>query len=139
MKKLVFIAALGLGISSPSWSADTTSFTANLVDAGTMDTIFAQSAQETQLARRGGGHRGGHRGGHHHHRSRGRHGRRGDWVGPAVGGVIVGAIIANQASSASRSSSRHEAAKRRCAEQYRSYDWRSETYVTYGGQVRSCP
>lgn len=88
-----------------------------------------------------------------------RHGG-GNWVGPAVGGAILGAIIANQAQS--RPAYREEViyreapvyrevpvyrddrgdyrdAKRRCASRYRSYDWRSETYVGYDGVVRSCP
>jgi hypothetical protein len=155
MKKLIFIAALGLGISSPAWSAGTSSLTANLVDAKTMDAIFAKSTQETQLARRGGGRGWGGRG-HHGYRGYGHRGgyyRGGNWVGPAVGGALIGAIIANQAYSAPRyreevvyrevpvyrDAGRNDAAKRRCAAKYRSYDWRSETYVTYGGEVRSCP
>lgn len=137
MKTKFLVAALvSLGVSLPAWSADTASLRANLVDAKTMDALFAQSTKETQLARRGGR---SVRGGRSY--SRPRHGSSrssNSWVAPAVGGAIIGAIIANQASSASRSSS-HEAAKRRCAEKYRSYDWRSETYVTYDGRVRSCP
>lgn len=79
----------------------------------------------------------------------------GDWVAPLVGGAIVGAVIANQAQSRPREEviyrevpvyreERYDRydyrdAKRRCAARYRSYDWRSETYVGYDGRVRSCP
>lgn len=76
----------------------------------------------------------------------------GDWVGPAVGGAILGAVIANQAQSRPREEviyrevpvyrddrGDYRDAKRRCAARYRSYDWRSETYVGYDGRVRSCP
>lgn len=78
--------------------------------------------------------------------------RRG-WVAPLVGGAIVGAVIANQAKSAPREEviyreepvyrergrGDYRESKRRCAARYRSYDWRSETYVGYDGRVRSCP
>lgn len=30
-------------------------------------------------------------------------------------------------------------AKRKCARRFRSFDWYSGTYVTYGGRVRLCP
>lgn len=30
-------------------------------------------------------------------------------------------------------------AKRKCARRYKSFDWHSGTYVTYGGRVRVCP
>ena len=34
--------------------------------------------------------------------------------------------------------SRYIAAKRRCANRYRSYDWDSDTYTTYGGRKKVC-
>lgn len=155
-------ATLGLGLGQSAFADSGVSLTTNLVDAKTMDSIFATSAKETQLARRGGG--GGGWGGRHggYHGGGGRHGgyrgghrggyyRGNNWVGPAIGGAVLGAIIANQASS--RPVYREEviyrevpvyrdggdAAKRRCAAKYKSYDWRSETYVTYDGRVKSCP
>ena len=167
MRHSVFFAAtlgLGFGLSQPVFAGLATNhLAANLVDAKTMDSIVAKSTQETQLARRDGhggrGDRGGRHGGHggrgdwggRHGGHRGGHYRRNDWVGPAVGGAILGAIIANQASSRPYREEviyrevpvyredGYAAAKRRCAAKYKSYDWRSETYVTYGGQVRSCP
>lgn len=157
MKTFAYVVALvGLGISSPSWSADNPSLTANLVDAKAMDAIFANSAKETRLAHRHGGWGGGRHGGWGGHRGyahRGGYYRGGDWVGPAVGGALLGAIIANQAYSAPRyreeviyrevpvyrDGGSGDAAKRRCAAKYRSYDWRSETYVGYDGRVRTCP
>lgn len=93
------------------------------LDVAHMDAVFKQSRQEIQLARR---------------HSRGR------WVAPLVAGAVIGAMIANQSSASPNYRPRHggdgyPAAKRRCASEYRSYDWKSDTFVTYGGVVKLCP
>jgi hypothetical protein len=66
------------------------------------------------------------------------HGRRNHWVAPALVGVLVGAAIASQ-STGRRHHSGYQAAKRRCDRNYRSYDWDSDTFVTYSGKVKLCP
>lgn len=83
---------------------------------------------------RGWRHRGYHNRGRWHGR---RHYRRdrGAAVAAGVAGLAVGAIIAGSAARAERAGP----SKRWCAERYRSYDWRSETYVGNDGRRRACP
>lgn len=82
-----------------------------------------------------------------HHNNRRYHDRRGDWDGDdwdgagvglgILGGIAVAAIgsaiINNNAQPTYRDD--HVA---RCSARYRSYDPRTDTYVTYGGEVRRC-
>lgn len=101
-----------------------------------MDQIVAESSRELRLA-----HKRHRRDGRRHSR---RYSRRNNWVGPAVAGVILGAIIANETSKPRRHYRNYDrrdyrAAKRRCDDKYRSYDWDSDTFVTYGGKVKLCP
>jgi hypothetical protein len=82
----------------------------------------------------GGGYRGGH--GHGGGGYRGGHGYGGGDDGGAVaagviGGLLLGAIIANEAQ-------RGQSANY-CAQRYRSYDWRSGTFVGRDGRRYRCP
>jgi hypothetical protein len=52
-----------------------------------------------------------------------------------IGGIIIGVIIAE----AIREGRATEAAMDRCAARFRSFDRRTGTYITYGGEVRICP
>ncbi|MBU2583677.1 MAG: BA14K family protein [Alphaproteobacteria bacterium] len=54
-------------------------------------------------------------------------------IGIGIGIGIV-AIIAKHAAH-----SEFQAAMRRCARDYRSFDWETGTYITYSGDVRLCP
>ena len=62
--------------------------------------------------------------------------RRGIHRGIEIGvGIAILAIIAAEAAR----SDGYDRAMRRCARDYRSFDWETGTYVTYGGRVRLCP
>ncbi|WP_020180742.1 BA14K family protein [Methylopila sp. M107] len=78
--------------------------------------------------------RGGRHHGRRHYHRRGR-GGRGAAVAAGVAGLAVGAMIAGSAARAENRSS----AKQWCADRYRSYDWRSETFVGNDGRRRACP
>ncbi|KUO53908.1 MAG: hypothetical protein APF80_17110 [Alphaproteobacteria bacterium BRH_c36] len=54
-------------------------------------------------------------------------------IGVAIGIGIIALIARESANSA------FQAAMRRCARDYRSFDWETGTYVTYGGDIRLCP
>jgi len=56
---------------------------------------------------------------------------RGIGIGVGIG---ILAIIARESANAE-----FQSAMRRCARDYRSFDWDTGTYVSYGGQVRLCP
>lgn len=70
-----------------------------------------------------------------------------------IGGAIVGGLLGHAVSRDRRgyyeepAPRRHRrgrgrgyrAAKRDCADRYRSYDWGSDTFVTYGGVEKLCP
>jgi hypothetical protein len=106
----------------------------NLVDSASMDRIVTHSSQEIRLAQRH--HHPGRGSGRHHS---GRHSRH-NWVAPLVAGALIGAIIANSNSQPQFSGKgAYRSAKRRCARDYRSYDWDSDTFVTYSGVVKLCP
>jgi uncharacterized protein YcfJ len=133
---LIFLSAVGLAGSAAA--------APELVGIRAMDRIVAQSSQEIRLADRRHDRYDRHdrynrydRHGHSHRR------HRNDWIGPVVAGALIGAIIANQNSTVSRhrqhGGDSYRDAKRRCASDYRSYDWESDTYVTYGGTVKLCP
>ncbi|HVI27664.1 BA14K family protein [Hansschlegelia sp.] len=112
----------------------------------------------------GGGHRGwhggGHRGGHRGHWNRGwnggtnygyrryrghryyggrryyyghryRHRHSGYW-GAGIAGLALGAAIASSARPRYRT-------KSWCASRYRSYNWRTETFIGRGGRLYRCP
>ena len=78
----------------------------------------------------------------HRRRSRRRY-RRGLAIG--AGALILGAIIASEAAKADRRRGRrynrrgYRARKRDCARDYRSFDWETETIITYGGDEILCP
>jgi hypothetical protein len=76
--------------------------------------------------RRGRGHR------HHRRRHRG-----GDGWGAAgiIGAIVAGTIIA----AAIQEGRADERDMERCAEEYRSFDWETGTYITYDGEERICP
>jgi len=53
----------------------------------------------------------------------------------AIGvGIAILGIIAEEAARGN-----YENAMRRCARDYRSFEWETGTYITYGGRVRLCP
>lgn len=54
-------------------------------------------------------------------------------IGIGIGIGIIALIARESANSA------FQAAMRRCARDYRSFDWETGTYVTYDGDVRLCP
>ena len=67
--------------------------------------------------------------------------------GAIVGGVVSGIIVNERNKSRYRREPRYyrgggggyQGAKRRCANRYRSYSWRTDTFVTYGGVEKLCP
>jgi hypothetical protein len=65
-----------------------------------------------------------------------KHHHRGHYKGVEIGiGIAILGLLAAEAAK----SSGYNKAMRRCARKYRSFDWESGTYVTYGGKVRLCP
>ncbi|MBI1383946.1 MAG: hypothetical protein GC150_03425 [Rhizobiales bacterium] len=83
---------------------------------------------------------------------RGRNFRRGLAIG--VGALVLGTIIANEAARSRahayddydyRPRPRHRGRdyylyqKERCAAEFRSFDWETETYITYSGYEKRCP
>jgi hypothetical protein len=54
-------------------------------------------------------------------------------IGLGIGAAVVGAAIASSAARSDRG------AMQRCADTYRSFDWNSGTYTTYGGETVVCP
>ena len=75
-------------------------------------------------------------------RRRGRRNRaRNIGRGIAIGAAIIGgAIILNQASrSRARSRDGYRVAQDGCAADFKSYSYRTDTYVTYGGVEKLCP
>lgn len=72
-----------------------------------------------------------------------RHWRRDRWsrgVGPFLGGLATGAIIGGAARGyGSGTAGVGSDAYARCSERFRSFDPRTGTYTTYGGETRVCP
>ncbi len=115
----------------------------------------AESPPVTLVQYRGRGYYGG--GGGYY---RGGYGRYyGGWRGPAIGlgvssAIVAGAIIANQAYRPRRGYYYDTYAydgpyyypagytgdpRKICADHFRSFEWRSGYYTTYGGERRLCP
>lgn len=76
-----------------------------------------------------------HYGGRRYYYDRGRRGHGGA-VAAGVAGFALGAIAAGAANSGPRTATRSQ---QWCANRYKSYDWRSGTYMTYSGVRRACP
>lgn len=97
---------------------------------------YAAHEADPNVIKVGRRHRGwhGHRHHRHHRHHHHRHHRHG-WGSAAaiVGGVVAGALIADAARGASYSD------VERCEATYRSFDRRTGTYTTYGGETRVCP
>jgi hypothetical protein len=74
-----------------------------------------------------------HRRGRHHHHRRGGGGGRG--AAALVGGIIAGAIIAGAISEGRASDGDVE----RCEDEFRSFNPRTGTYITYEGDEVVCP
>lgn len=69
-------------------------------------------------------------------------GRRRNFIlGAIIGGVVAHQLTKNSHAAPRRSYSGdgYQAAKNRCARKYRSYNWRSDTFVTYSGVRKLCP
>ncbi|MEO5342740.1 MAG: BA14K family protein [Gammaproteobacteria bacterium SHHR-1] len=128
IKPLLFGAALlaaGSVQAQPRW-----------LDQAQRDGVFHSSRQEIQQVRH---HRRPHRYSPQQAPRRSSHRGR-NIVVPLVAGALIGAIIANHNSQPSYSGKGgYKSAKRRCDRDYRSYDWESDTFVTYGGVVKLCP
>lgn len=109
-------------------------------DLALMDQVVNSSRGEIQLARRG---------------------RNAALIGGLVAGALItGAVMSNERREERRpqyyerpqyerrnyyydrgyrGDGGYQAAKRRCANTYRSYDWRTDTIITYEGYERLCP
>lgn len=108
---------------------------------GAMQDLQKNSATVQKVDRRGRGwrrHEGrgwgkrGWRGSRRHHR---RYRRDNDFnPGVAIGLGILGAIIAN-----GHSESYARSAMQRCDNRFRSFEWDTGYYTTYGGDKRLCP
>ena len=103
----------------------------------------AKSNKGVKVAGRGRRYKGfrGHRGyrGYRSSRRRGRRNRNiGRGIAIGIGALILGTIIANEAARAHNRGG-YNAVRRRCARDFRSYDWETDTIVGYDGAVRICP
>ena len=75
------------------------------------------------------------RSGQRYRRYRRRHKYRNVQRDIAIGvGIAILGIIIEEAARGD-----YENAMRRCARDYRSFEWETGTYITYGGRVRLCP
>ena len=132
--KLMSIAAAALAISVASAEA------APMISSPTATTTESEGAAVTTVQYRG-------------------HGWGGGWRGPGIGlgigaGIVAGAIIADRA-YAPRRGYYYDSAdydgpyyapegysgdrRRLCAQNFRSFEWRTGMYTTYGGERRVCP
>jgi hypothetical protein len=103
-----------------------------MAQGAAMADLQKNSATVQKVDRRGRGWKGRH--------GR-RHGRRGhrrhdnDWnPGVAIGLGILGALIAE-----GHSESYARSAMQRCDDRFRSFEWDTGEYTTYGGEKRLCP
>lgn len=132
-------AVAGLAETAPRAQAAEATSSPRTVDAVRQNALAAMNSDELQEVRWRGkrGWRGGHRwrNGRWHGRRHYRRGRGNAAVAAGVAGLAAGAIIAGSAARAHRSGP----SKRWCANRYRSYDWRSGTYLGYDGARHACP
>lgn len=141
--KSLLASVLVLGLAG--FGSATSASAAPAAGLKSMNSAAAQEANSNliKVGRRhhrahGHRHRGwrGHRGWqrhsfrHRHHRHHRRHWGR---TAAIVGGVVAGAAIANAHRGGSYS------AIERCEARFRSFDRRTGTYTTYGGETRLCP
>ena len=80
------------------------------------------------------GHRRYYGGRRYYHR---RHRGDGAAVAAGIAGLAIGAMAADANARSYRGS--RSGAKQWCANRYRSYDWRTSTYMGYDGVRRRCP
>jgi hypothetical protein len=133
---------IGVAFSGASIAAETVVVSGQgRVDLSQMDRIVVDSIQESRLADRGRWGRG--------------RGRGGRWVGPALIGALVGGALLSQPryyrddydyrdryryrDDYRDGPSGYRTAKRQCADEYRSYNWDTDTFVTYEGREKVCP
>lgn len=131
MAGVVALGLAGAGMNAPASAAPAGS------DLQRFNHIVASESNTgvVQVRHRGRGWRHGHGWRHHRgwrHGHGWRHRRRGAAV---IGGVIAGALIAGAIREGRASSSAVE----RCEDRFRSFDRRTGTYTTYGGDTRVCP
>jgi hypothetical protein len=120
--KAVLVPVLTLGIVAGTLPATTTpSAAAPLPKLTGID----GKANVTDVRYRGRGWRHRH---HHHH-------RRGYGAGALIGGIVAGALIAG----AIRESRASESDFDRCRDEFRSFNPRTGTYLTYDGREVVCP
>jgi hypothetical protein len=120
--KAVLVPVLTLGIVAGTLPATTTpSAAAPLPQLTGID----GKANVTDVRYRGRGWRHRH---HHHH-------RRGYGAGALIGGIVAGALIAG----AIRESRASESDFDRCRDEFRSFNPRTGTYLTYDGREVVCP
>ena len=123
------------------------------------ETVKAQAAQAAQtsseVTRVQWGNRGYYRGGYGRYGyGYGRGYRRGPYIGLGIGaGIVAGAIIADsyyRPRPATTTTTMPIPGRLRpaqyagdprvlCAESFRSFEWRTGLYTTYGGEKRLCP
>ncbi len=117
-------------------------------DPSVMDAVVEEAMSENRLAHRRHSHSGSHRRGHHRSRS-------GLYLYFSTTPNYRSYYYPNYRSYyypnyrryyndsyrgyRGYGSSSYQAAKRRCARNYRSYNWRTDMYTTYGGEKKLCP
>jgi hypothetical protein len=142
---LASAAALALMPVAGSGSA---SATPNIAAPAKTITVPDAGVEKVRSKRHWRGRRGRHHGrrhhgrrhyGGHHRRWRHRHRRHNDW-GDAIPYLALG-LMGSLIHEGAYGNNYYGAtsAKRRCARRFRSFEWDSGLYTTYGGRKRLCP
>lgn len=76
---------------------------------------------------------------HRHRHWRHRHHRHGGNIGLGIGLGIIGGMIASEAYRSGGYAYDGGDARAACAQQFRSFEWDTGRYTTYGGERRVCP
>jgi hypothetical protein len=134
--KVKWAAALGFGVALATATAQATPLVKSSPLAATVDAAGSAANVPVQYRGRGYGY------------------RRGGYGLPLLGaGIIAGAIIADRAYRPRyryydavdyngpyyRPADYRGSDRQLCAENFRSFEWRTGLYTTYGGEKRMCP